>query len=200
MSAPKDVTLLLSEMSSGDGNAPEDRRDEILAEKCDGAVGCGLRFGQTRSGAIFRRAIPRSIALGKPEKYAANSEIADSHNYMGEAFEKMGDLKPALKSYRQAALVREKNSAADPNHAQYRQSVAVSYQTLGRVYSVLADESKASKSAHLAHLNDARRWYQRSLEIWRELNSRKSLSGDAAANITTIQNELNKCDAALAKL
>jgi hypothetical protein len=78
--------------------------------------------------------------------------------------------------------------------------VAESSQTLGRIYSALAAGSKASGNVRLAQLNDARQWYQRSLDIWQELGARNALSASQTENITTIQNELDKCNAELARL
>lgn len=149
-----------------------------------------------------RRAIAINEALlaENPKNLLPSSEIGDSFTFMGETFEKMGDLKAAFENYQKASSVREKTSATDPSDAQYRQSVAESYQKLGRIYAALANLSGTTNTIRTTQLHNARLSYQKSLEIWQDLNARQALSANDAENINVIQNELNKCDGMLAKL
>ncbi|MGI9035543.1 MAG: tetratricopeptide repeat protein, partial [Pyrinomonadaceae bacterium] len=137
--------------------------------------------------------INKSLLAENPKNMLARSEIGDGYNYIGEVLEKTRDTNGALESYRQAAAVREEMTNADPNDAQFRQAVAESYQTIGRVSTILAAESHASRAARISQLKDARSWYQRSLDIWKELNSSGKLSAVDAENIAAIESELGKC-------
>ena len=123
--------------------------------------------------------INNSLIEKNPKNLLPSSEKADSYTYIGEALEKLGDKKGALENYQQATTVREKTSATEPSEVLYRQAVAESYQTLGRLHAELNSK-------------DARSWYERSLEIWRELNSGNLLNPTDAENITLIQKEIEK--------
>jgi eukaryotic-like serine/threonine-protein kinase len=154
-------------------------------------------FGDALESQRQALAINEALFAANPKHTFTLSEIADGYNDIGDTLEKMSDLPGALENYRRAATTREKMSSADPKDAQYRQSVAESYQTLGRVNATLATQAMDLKQ-RVAYWKDARSWYARSLEIWRELQSRGALSEADTANVSETQKQVQRCDVALA--
>ena len=143
--------------------------------------------------------INESLIAANPKHSYALSEIGDGYANIGDTLEKMKDLRGALENYQFAAATREKMSNADPKDAQYRQSLAESCQTIGRVGAAFAEETSDS-AEKLARLTEARTWTARSLEMWRDLQTRGVLGAADAGQVAAAQKQLEACNASFTTL
>ena len=85
--------------------------------------------------------------------------------------------------------------AATPDDAEGRTQLARIYEGLGAYFISLAETEKRADD-----WREARRWYQQSLEAFRELQQRNRLSSDYEKKPFQLKKKVDTCDAVLAKL
>ena len=113
---------------------------------------------------------------------------------------KTGDTAEAIKLLNQSLLTLEKAFAASPSDAIAHFRVGNAQQGLGQGYAALASDDKASTQKRLAHWREARSWFQKSQEIYKALREAGKITGEDAARLDVVTEEIAKCDAAIARL
>jgi tetratricopeptide (TPR) repeat protein len=123
-----------------------------------------------------------------------------SYEGVGQTLLKMGDPARALENFRKAQEILEQLLLQDPTDPESRYYVANLYFYLGQAYVALAEQKKISAAESKLHWREARDWYQKSLDIYQDLNSRNQLPKKTLHEMDDVKRGLEKCDAALAKL
>jgi non-specific serine/threonine protein kinase/serine/threonine-protein kinase len=144
-------------------------------------------------------AISEALAAADPENAQARYDVSYGHETIGDLLIETGDLAGALERYRQVLIIRESLSVADPKNAEIRSDLAKTYKNLGKVYTMLASQSKRSVSQRIKHWHQARSWYQNSLDVLLDMRQRGILSSADAGEPDNVAREIARCDAALAK-
>jgi hypothetical protein len=111
---------------------------------------------------------------------------------VAEVSAKMGDTKTALDSSKKALAIFTEMASADPTNDEYRQIVAVAQ---GFFCEMFIKNGRAAES-----IDEARTWFQKSQEIYKIFVNAGKLSGDDAARLVVVTEEIAKCDAAIARL
>jgi hypothetical protein len=107
-------------------------------------------------------------------------------------------MNSSLDSCRQAIAIFEKIDSDSERKSDG--SLAEAYSNLGATYTAMASRTGLSVSKQTENWRVAKMWFQRSLDIWRELQKREALTKPNEKEPEKIQTEISKCDAALAKL
>ncbi len=118
---------------------------------------------------------------------------------IGGLLARMGDSEGAIASCREALAILEARSAAEPANWGTRHATALVYSKIGSVYAMIAVNSSSPGKKPRESWSEARRWYQRSLDIWQELQAQSSLDPPDEGRYSDVIKEINKCDLALAK-
>ncbi len=142
--------------------------------------------------------IEEELAQADPKDTEKRGDLSEDEMKLSDVYLQLGDAASALAGYRQALALRESLVAASPDNAEGRTQLGRLYEKLGRYYALQA----AKKVPHKQKTEDwreARRWYQQSLEVWKSLQQRKTLSVDYANKPVEISRQLTKCDAAIAQ-
>jgi hypothetical protein len=58
---------------------------------------------------------------------------------------------------------------------------------------------KSSPAQRASNWREAKRWYQQSLDVWKNMEQRKTVAADYAKKPAEISQQLAKCDAAIAQ-
>jgi tetratricopeptide (TPR) repeat protein len=110
-----------------------------------------------------------------------------------------GDNAGAIENYRKALSIREAMAAGDPGSIDLRIVLADSYADLAELYSKLANDPGTPAPHRTERLREARSWFQRSLEIFNDLQSKGKLTGGDAKKPENLSRELAKVEDALGK-
>jgi hypothetical protein len=119
---------------------------------------------------------------------------------MGDALVAAGDVAGALDNYQKPVAIYEALSAADPTNVRKQHDLAESYAKLGDLDSRLAVKGTTPVNQQSEHWRQARLWYERSLDIWLDLQQRNALLSSEANLPNEFAAKMANCDAALAKL
>jgi tetratricopeptide (TPR) repeat protein len=106
------------------------------------------------------------------------------------------DANGALENYRKALAILE----PEPVRSAQKVSLAHGYQGLGNVQLLRADQAKGRTERKTECLKEAKEWYQKSLDVWHELDQKGKINGEEKTALGEITQKIEKCDAALAKL
>jgi non-specific serine/threonine protein kinase/serine/threonine-protein kinase len=106
------------------------------------------------------------------------------------------DMNGSLENYRKALTILE----PEPVRSAQILSLAHGYQGLGNLQVMRADQATGRTERQTEYFKEAKVWYQKSLDVWRELDQKGKLSGDDKTTPGEITQKIEQCDAALAKL
>jgi serine/threonine protein kinase/tetratricopeptide (TPR) repeat protein len=137
-------------------------------------------------------AIDTKLREADPDNAQSRLDCASSHDNIGGLLMKKGDLSGALASEDRARELRELVAGKDEKNTELRGDLAFNYKQLGAVNAALA-----KKSGDPQYWQAARRWYERGLEMLRELQRRGALDRDGAEDMKDMANEVSKCDSAV---
>lgn len=145
----------------------------------------------------YRKAltIKEAMSNADPSNTVTRGDVSEDYLKVGDVLLKLGDKAEALASYLKALAIREELVAATPDDAEGRTQLARIYEGLGAYFNSLAETDK-----HADDWREARRWYQQSLETFRELQQRNKLSSDYEKKPYQVKKKVDACDAVLAKL
>jgi tetratricopeptide (TPR) repeat protein len=116
-----------------------------------------------------------SLDPGNPGWREAEGAI---HAKLGDFLRKQSRPDAAAKNYRDAIAIAEKLASADPQNPEPRYILGDAYFGMGELSMARA----MSSSQHSrAPLNEARSWYQRSLDAWRHISHPLLVSSDGYA-------------------
>ena len=132
----------------------------------------------------------------------ARLDLAGTYAEVGSLLAKTGAADKARENYRKALAVDEPlwTTKSPPEQARY--TLAEAYSGLGDLAARFASNDKVPPSERMKHGNEARSWYQRSLEAWRQIRSpaRESPNGFRCGSPQKVARNLAQVDAALDKL
>jgi non-specific serine/threonine protein kinase/serine/threonine-protein kinase len=145
-------------------------------------------------------AIFEVLAAEDPTNAQARQHLARSYHGIGDELQAAGDVAGAVNRYRQAVTILEALLAKEPMDAEVRADLVHSYTRLGELLATLGANATAPLSQRVEHWQQARSWYQRSLDVLLDMRRRGLLTDTDANRPDSIAREIATCDAALAKL
>jgi eukaryotic-like serine/threonine-protein kinase len=148
----------------------------------------------------YRKAVDARLTLaGKSTNNSMNrGALANCYVNLAKALA-LSDRTDALKEYGNAIELLEPLTASDPGNARYRISLADALSNTARLYVRTAEQSKDS-STNLEYWTKARSFYQRSEQLWEELDKAGKVPPAQRQAIREVSDELARCDTSLAKL
>jgi non-specific serine/threonine protein kinase/serine/threonine-protein kinase len=146
----------------------------------------------------YRKALVLDDALvvADPRDFRARRDLAIDHSRLGEILVEMHDGQSALAEHRAALAIREALSVANPSNAMARSAVADSSFGIAKAHATMA--GRRARDGGSQHRHEACHWYQRSLDIWRELQAKGTLPGDDIPQLKQAVAEIARCDAEIA--
>lgn len=149
----------------------------------------------------YRKSLAVNEALAAIDKSdtITSSNIALTHRTIADALLQLKDVTGAEAGYRKALEIYEPLAAEDPTDETLRRDQALVYEGLGNISATLAAVNKSQRE-QTDRWNEARKQYQQSLDIWRDLEKRNVLRVADAKKPDEVSRRLARCDAALAKL
>ncbi len=117
---------------------------------------------------------------------------ANSLEKIGSLLLRSGDINSALEHQQKGRTLREDVVKQDQENVNAQRDVASSYLRLGETWLKKAEQSKQSSD-----WQQARQWFQRSLDELQGLKQRGALPKKEEAELDKIAREIAKCDAAL---
>ncbi len=94
----------------------------------------------------------------------------------------------------------EKSFAASPTDEIAHFRITNVQAGLGQGYAVMASDNKTSAQTRLAHWREARSWFQESQKIYKTFLDAGKLTGEDAAGLDVVIEEIARCDAAIVRL
>ena len=119
---------------------------------------------------------------------------------MGTAVADRGNAADALRLLSQALNLFQALPSGGKRNDFVLTGLAECYFGYGRAYAALASRGQATLDRRLKSWQEARSWYQRSLEIWHEMGARNALDGDDREGLKETAREIALCDASLKHL
>ncbi|MGH9838704.1 MAG: protein kinase domain-containing protein [Blastocatellia bacterium] len=180
-------------LAEADPNNVESQRD--LSISYDKLGGMLTKLGDIEGAlASYRRALAIDTPLAEkdPGNLVARLDCANSQEKIGDLLAKKGDLKAALDSHLQAMKVRATAFEADKDDIDIGRDLAASYARLGGIRALMAANGPVVAARPL--WQEARQWYQRSLEEYLKLQKRGALVGEDAAEPERLAREIAKYD------
>jgi eukaryotic-like serine/threonine-protein kinase len=178
-------------IANADPNNAEIQRDLSISHEKIGNI--LARSGNAAAAlAQYRQSlsIDTRLSARDPDNAQAQLDCAASHENIGNLLIKAGDLSGALASEDHARELRERVAAKDDKNVDVRGDLAANYEQLGNVNAMLA-----KKSDNPEYARDACRWYDRGLEVLRDLQRRDAVDQNDVEEIKNITVEVSKCDA-----
>lgn len=124
--------------------------------------------------------------------------LARAYGALGVTLAKLNDLKAALESLIHATEFTERAVARDSANDVMRRLMAITYFNLGDVRSRLATQSKSPETERNEQWLQARKAYQRSLDLFLDLRGRSALTKEFSDKPEQIPGKIAMCDAVLA--
>ncbi len=148
----------------------------------------------------FRKAVSARLAFSEksPNSVTNRRALAECYMDLGKGLE-VSDREDALRQYGNAVEVLDGLSASDRSNARYRIQLAEALRAAGRLCVRMA-MGASEPSTRIQHWTNARSLYQRSGELWEELDRSGKLPPARRQVITEISAELARCDASLSTL
>jgi non-specific serine/threonine protein kinase/serine/threonine-protein kinase len=142
--------------------------------------------------AHYREALRIDTALASRDTQSL-LDRANSLEKIGSLLLQSGEVNGALEHQQKGRVLREDVvNNLDKENVHARRDLASSYLRLGE-----ATLKKAEQSKQTSDWQQARQWFQRSLDEWQELKKRGALSKKDENDLDKIAREMAKCEAAL---
>ncbi len=140
-------------------------------------------------------AIQKFLADAEPTNALQRGNLAVGLTKVSNMSLKFGSKTEALKGFQKALAIREELVAANPENATGRGQLAYIYKGLGDYFALLGEGGK-----RVEDWREANNWYQKSLDVWTDLQQKGSLETDDAAEPAELKQKIQKCETALAKI
>ena len=152
----------------------------------------------------FREALSvlSQVQSEDPANVDVRLRVAGISNKVASMLTRSNDLVAATTMYRKALeLVRPEFAARHPNE-QALYSTADSYAGLGETEVILAKDNRQTQQNQIKHWDQARSWYQQSMDTWRQVKEPGMISPGGLDCIppATVARQLARCRAALTRL
>ena len=159
-----------------------------------------LRESRDNKSAIeyFRKAVAARLTLAdkNPNSSLNRASLAECYTSLAQALAPI-DGNDALKQYGNAFEVLEHLSTAYPGNAHYRTALADAMSNAARLYVRLASKEPALR---IQHWTKAKSLYQRSQQLWFELERAGKVPPGRNGAVPEVSAELARCNDFLAKL
>jgi tetratricopeptide (TPR) repeat protein len=149
----------------------------------------------------YRKAVAARLELSEKDR-ASNANrgaLAECYTNLGKAVAPR-DSADALKQYSQAVELLDHLTVTDRTNAQYRIGLADALANTARLYARMASAGDEEPSLRLQQWTKARAFYQRSQNLWLELDRNGKLPTAGRQSLRDISRELAGCSDSLAKL
>jgi len=143
--------------------------------------------------------IQEALSQADPTDTEKRGDLSEDLMKLSDVYLQLGDAEHALAGYRKALVIRESLVAANPDNAEGRTQLARLYEKLGGYYALQAAK-KFPPAQSAGNWHEAKRWYQQSFDVWKDLQQRKTMAADYANKPVEISRQLAKCEAAIAQL
>lgn len=188
-------------LSAADPTNMQARRDLAIIY---GTTGDALSWTGDRSGALDQLlkslSIFRSLSEQDPTNLGAREDLAICYGRLGAVMSSINDAASATQNYQNSISILEALAAADPMNAARHRRLAQSYADFGAMYAKLASAPSVAGSRRIELWTEARAWYQKGLDIFRDIQRRGILTGVEPLKSNELTGEIAKCDAELSKL
>jgi eukaryotic-like serine/threonine-protein kinase len=128
----------------------------------------------------------QNLSRGDPTNAETQYDLGSSYRRIGEVQVRMGEVVEALDSYQQALPVFEALVERSPANAKTRADLALTYYDLGVAESKLAPATGLRSD----RWQQARSWYQKSLDVWQELRANGTFTGADASRADAAAREI----------
>ncbi len=175
--------LAISEsLSAADPSSGENWADIAFTLQRIGDTQAAMReFSQALDD--YQKALTISLKMrsSNPTDAVTEDDVSISYQGIGKMLDALGDTAGALEAFGKAAPGFERISAQSPQNLRYREQLAEAYFDFGDAYLLRAGARQVSAADRASDQNKAKSYYQRSLQIWSDMQSRGVLSRDDAA-------------------
>jgi hypothetical protein len=146
----------------------------------------------------YRKAVTARLTFleKSPHSGTNRSALAECYTHLAKALVPHNQ-EDAQKEYSNAAQLLEPLSAANRSNSQYRIALANSLSDAAHLYVRMANEEPSTR---ILYLTKARSLYQRSQELWLELDKAGELPPAQSRSMQDVSAELVHCNDSLAKL
>jgi tetratricopeptide (TPR) repeat protein len=171
------------------------------------AMGIALALAGDLQGALRSQkqglAIFEASYQKKPDDTMAMNFLSTAHDRLAKTLTMLGDRTAALENFGRSVVLAERVLGQHPDNLTLRQQMALTHFNVGEIYFNLAERAQAQAQApagqRLELWSEARKTYQRSLDLLLELRGHGALSSEDAALPGQITKKIAACDAALAR-
>ncbi|MEW6207241.1 MAG: protein kinase [Acidobacteriota bacterium] len=144
------------------------------------------------------REIRQLIVALDPANAQARRDLAMSEAGLGDTLIRKGEIAAGRELIKKALAIFEELAARSPSDAEARRDLAIGYQTMGETLASAADDKRATAGRRQLW-SEARGWYQRSLDVFLDLERRGVMREADAKIIEEIRREIARMDTAIAK-
>lgn len=135
-----------------------------------------------------------SLTQKSLEADSANVRVQDDVSIclagIGNVLAAKGDFEEAIKVFQKAIPIAEKDSNDSPVNALLRSRLALRYFELGKIYEQTMKAEKLKKDSS----TEAKSYYQKSYEIWKEMQKNGTLNKVDSVNLQSVSNSLKRLD------
>jgi eukaryotic-like serine/threonine-protein kinase len=173
--------------------------DNHLANSYTRLANCLLASGNKKEAIeYYRKAVAARLAYSQksPNSSMNRGALAECYTNLAKALEP-GDRENALKQYNNALELLEQLTVVDRSNAQYRINLADALSNAAHLYVHMAS---GEPSTRVQYWTKARSFYQRSQELWQELDKAGKVPAARNRAIQEVSGELTRCNDSLANL
>jgi eukaryotic-like serine/threonine-protein kinase len=172
-----------------------------LANSYTRVADCLRKSGDGTAVDYYRKAVTARLVLSEknPASNANRGALAECYTNLGKAL-RLSDPADALQQYRNAVELLNHLAASNVNDAQNRTRLADALADSARLHTRIASQPGATDSVRLQQWATARDLYQRSFDIWTELDREGRLAAADRQAPRQLARELAGCTNSLAKL
>jgi tetratricopeptide (TPR) repeat protein len=135
-----------------------------------------------------------------PQNEEFRQTVAGVQTVVARNMIKTGHAAEAIKLLNQPLVIFEKLFAASPSDELAHFRIANIQEVLGQGYAALAADVRTPVQKRLANWREARSWFEKSLKTYTSFRDAGKTTGEEAANVDVVTEQIAKCDAAIARL
>jgi len=141
----------------------------------------------------------QALSNADPANAQARRDLAITQMYLAQALSRIGDAGATLREMRASLAIFELLAAGENAATQARIDLAQGYETMGDLLWNLSEGEGIPVRWFRPRIREARAWYQRGLEAFRELQRQAKLEAGYAGKPDQLFKAIEDCDRALAK-
>jgi tetratricopeptide (TPR) repeat protein len=145
-------------------------------------------------------ALVEQRAAANPTDKQLRRDLLITYREAGDLLRRLGELAAALELQRKGLAIAEQVAAGAPGDAEAQSDLARARATIGHAYAELAQAGAATPAQRIESLLTARAWYQKSLELWDDLQRRGALPEKYVEQPGKLVRHIASCDKMLKQL